>query len=177
MRQCPACGNWTLDYDEYFGRFRCFDPDCGWTPFSSAEQEIRRLQTGGQLEELCVEKIEDLGLTFRASYDSLNDALVFDFGLHEPTFDFPEGDGRMIWRIGHHTGSVAGFSILGARKFGVAEVRVDVPDGERRQVDREKDRVALDARRGSVVPEPRSPSQRHSQDRRYAVEEPLQVCS
>jgi len=28
MRKCPKCNKWTLEFDDYFGRYRCFNPDC-----------------------------------------------------------------------------------------------------------------------------------------------------
>jgi len=126
MRKCPDCGKWTLEFDDYFGRFRCFNAECGWMPSSSAEREIRLLHSQERPTLLVEKEIPDLGLKFTAAYDLPNDALVFDFGLEEPGFDLPEGDGRMIWQIGSLTGSVVGFTILGARRFGVSQVRIDL---------------------------------------------------
>lgn len=126
MRKCPSCQKWTLDFDDYFGRYRCFNPDCAWMPPSSTEREIRLLRTRKEPTFITQQSIEEFDLTFSTSYDSENDALVFDFGLNEPTFDLPEPDGRMIWRIGRHSDSVAGFCILGAKEFGMSGVDVDV---------------------------------------------------
>jgi len=126
MRKCPSCQKWTLDFDDYFGRYRCFNPECAWMPPSSTEREIRLLRSRKEPTLVSRQRIEDLDLTFTACYDSENDALVFDFGLSEPTFDLPEADGRMVWRIGRQSDSVSGFCILGAKKFGVSGVVVDV---------------------------------------------------
>jgi hypothetical protein len=135
MRLCPACEKWALDFDEYFSRFRCFNPECGWMPASSVEREIQLIRTHRQPKELSSQHIEELGITLRASYDPVNDALLFDFGLGEPTFEMPEGDGIMVWKIGRLSGSVAGFTILGAVKFRVARVNVDL-DARKESIER-----------------------------------------
>ena len=140
MKQCPACSKWTLDFDDYFGRYRCFNPECGWMPVSSVERQIRLLRSGQEPQELYAEPLAELGLTVRAFYDSVNDALLFDFGLDEPAFEVPEGDGRIVWKIGRQTGSVAGFAILGAREFGVAKVDVDI-DARKESIERSQRRV------------------------------------
>ncbi len=126
MRKCPDCGHWTLDFDEYFGRFRCFGPKCGWMPASSAEREIRLLREHRQPRTVDVVRIPELGLTMNCAYDSESDVLLFDFGLEEPTFDLPESDGRMIWLIGRESGSAAGFTLLNARKWGVSEIQINI---------------------------------------------------
>lgn len=95
-------------------------------PPSSTEREIRLLRSRKEPTFVSQQRIEDLDLTFTACYDSENDALVFDFGLSEPTFDLPEPDGRMVWRIGRQSDSVSGFCILGAKQFGVLGVAVDI---------------------------------------------------
>ena len=126
MKKCPDCGQWTLEFDSYFGRFRCFNPVCRWMPPSSAQRQINLMRQHQQprlVEEI---HISELDMTLSCRYDETNDALAFDFGLEEMGFDFPESDGRLIWRIGRHTGSVVGFVICGARRFGVAEVYVDI---------------------------------------------------
>jgi hypothetical protein len=48
-----------------------------------------------------------------------------DFGLDESTFDLPEPDGRMIWRIGRRTDVVAGFTIVGIREWAISEITVE----------------------------------------------------
>ena len=116
MRQCPKCRKWTMDFDEYFGRFRCLASDCGWMPPSTAEREIRLLRSHTQPTRLESVTIGELGLTLTPSYDAENDAISFDFGLDEPTYDLPEPDGKMIWRIVRSTDRVAGFTIVGARE-------------------------------------------------------------
>ncbi len=125
MRQCPKCERWTLEYDEYFLRYRCFNPDCGWIPPSSTERQLRLLEGSGEPKLLLNKSIPQLGLHLTAHYDNVNDALLFDFGLGEASFDLPESNGRMIWKISRLSGSVCGFTIIGARQFGVGQVKVN----------------------------------------------------
>lgn len=126
MTKCPKCGKWTLDFDDYFGRFRCFDEACGWMAASSTERQLRILEKQTEPQLLCAERIGDTGLQLTASYDGINDALQFDFGTEEPAFDLPEQDGRLVWRVGMETSSVCGFAILDARTLGVTEVQVEM---------------------------------------------------
>lgn len=126
MKKCPKCKEWTLEFDEYFGRFRCFNPACTWMQISSAEREIRLLRSHKTPEPLNKTVIEELGFVVTAAYDSESDALLFDFGLNEPAFDLPEDDGRMIWKIGRHSNSVTGFTILGAKAFGVSHIDINI---------------------------------------------------
>lgn len=81
MKQCPMCQKWTLDYDTYFGRYRCFNPDCEWMPSSSAEREIKLLES--YQEPIIVDRgeVPELGLSITVTYDKVNDVLDFDFGL------------------------------------------------------------------------------------------------
>lgn len=125
MRQCPACRKWTLDFDDYFGRFRCYNPDCAWMPASTTERELNLLRTHKKPTILESVSIPELGITVIPSYDPDNDALSMDFGLDEPTFDLPEPDGRMIWKIGYRSDSVAGFTILGAQRLGLYQIDVN----------------------------------------------------
>jgi hypothetical protein len=104
-------------------------------PRSSVERELRLLRMHRRPQLVCSTRIEEVGLTLTCSYDPENDALLFDFGLDEPSFELPEGDGRMVWRIGRQTGSVAGFTILEAKRFGVSEVRVDI-DARKQDIER-----------------------------------------
>ena len=90
MRQCPKCQQWTMDFDEYFRRFRCLDRECGWMAPSSAEREIRLLRSYAQPTRFDPVAVPDLGLTLTPWYDPASDALSVDFGLDEPTFDLPE---------------------------------------------------------------------------------------
>ncbi|MHB9025643.1 MAG: hypothetical protein ACYC7E_15980 [Armatimonadota bacterium] len=126
MRQCPSCKNWTLDFDDYFGRFRCFNPQCSWMATSATERQIRVLRAYQQLQVLESTTIPELGLTITASYDEINDALLFDFNMGEPSFEYPEEDGRILWSVSRITGEVTGFTILGARKFGISQIRLDI---------------------------------------------------
>lgn len=148
MRRCPKCKKWTLEFDDYFGRFRCFDPECGWMPPSTAEREIRLLRSHKQPLTLDSVEIPDLGLTLTPSYDPENDALSVDFGLDEPTFDLPEPDGRMIWRIGRRSDAVAGFSILGVREGSISEVSVQFIVRRKGDIERELRRVPAMLTRG-----------------------------
>ena len=104
-----------MDFDEYFGRFRCLASDCAWMPPSTTEREIRLLQSRKQPKRLESVNIPELDLTLTPSYDAENDVISIDFGLDEPTIDLPEPDGKMIWRIGQQSDRVAGFAIVGAR--------------------------------------------------------------
>ena len=126
MKKCPACNNWTLDYDEYFGRYRCFKPDCAWMAPSATERQIRILRTYQQPKLLNNTTIPTLGINITASYDEVNDALIFDFNKREPSFEYPEDDGRMLWNIGRVIGNVTGFTIIGAKKFGISEIHLDI---------------------------------------------------
>jgi hypothetical protein len=123
MNRCPVCGRWTLDFDHYFGRFRCYNPDCVWMPASSSQMWLMRRR--GRTSILSTKRTEE-GLTITSEYDPVNDALVFDFGLDEPTFDLPESDGIMVWRMGIATGSVAGFAIHRARESNISSLRIDI---------------------------------------------------
>jgi hypothetical protein len=126
MRRCPACKKYTLDFDDYFSRFRCYNPDCLWMPASSTDRRIRRLEAGREPQELCSRDIPELGLVLKAYYDEANDTLVFEFGEHEPTLDIPEPDGRLVWRVGRESGTVVGFDIMDAKQLGVSQVQIDI---------------------------------------------------
>ena len=126
MRKCPKCGQWTLQFDDYFGRYRCFNPDCEWMPPSAAQREIRLLEERKEPEIVFSEHIPELGTTVVVKYDSVNDALSFDFGPQEMTFELPESDGRMIWKVARSSNTVVGFDILEAKRLGVSEVRVNI---------------------------------------------------
>ena len=136
MRECPKCRKWTLDFDEYFGRFRCLDPECGWMPPSAAEREIRLLQSRREPIEFEPLHIPELELTLTPSYDSENDAFSVDFGLRDPAFDLPEPDGKMIWRIDQRSGAVAGFTIVGVREIGISEIGVELIARRKEDIER-----------------------------------------
>lgn len=36
-RRCPECENWAAEFDQYFKRWRCYWPECGWMPRSGVE--------------------------------------------------------------------------------------------------------------------------------------------
>ena len=126
MKQCPMCKKWTLDYDTYFGRYRCFNPDCEWMPSSSAEREIKLFESYQEPVVVDERKVPELGLSITVTYDLVNDVLDFDFGIGESTFDLPEPDGRLIWKIAHRTRTAVGFAILEAKELGVSEVQVNI---------------------------------------------------
>jgi hypothetical protein len=126
MKQCPKCKRWTLGYDEYFGRFRCSDSDCGWMPMSTGERQLYLLRERKEPKQLSIKSVPDLDLEIIPSYDELNDAFSIDFGVDEPTIDLPEPDGRMIWKIGSLSDTVTGFTIAGMKEFGVSEINIAV---------------------------------------------------
>ena len=126
MRQCPKCQRWMLEFDNYFGRFRCFG--CGWITMSSTERQRRLLHSYEVPIVLDRLRLKAPDLSVVVCYEPLNDALVFDFdiGPTESTFDLPEPDGLMVWRIGRHTGSVAGFVLFGVKKLEITNVKVNL---------------------------------------------------
>ncbi len=141
MRQCPKCHNWTVDFDDYFGRFRCFDAECGWMPPSAAEREIRLLRSHKEPKRLASTKIPDLGPTLTFSYDPENDALSVDFGSEEATFDLPEPDGKLIWRVGRRSDNLAGFTILGVREGAISKVTIEFIVKRKQDIERELRRI------------------------------------
>ena len=151
MRECPKCRQWTLDFDEYFGRFRCLNPECGWMPPSAAEREIRLLHSRRQPIELDSVQIPQLGLTLTPSYDAENDAFSIDFGLNEPAFDLPEPDGRMIWRVSRRSNIVAGFTILGVREGGISEISVEFIARRKGDIERRLRRITEALPRGRAT--------------------------
>lgn len=136
MRQCPKCQKWTMDFDEYFRRFRCLDSDCGWMSPSSAERQIRLLQSASQPTKFDPVAIPGIDLVLTPSYDPTNDAFSVDFGLDEPTFDLPEPDGMMIWRIGRRSNTVAGFTIARAIEGAISQVTVQFIVRRKRDIER-----------------------------------------
>ncbi len=151
MRRCPKCEKWTLEFDEYFGRFRCFDPDCGWMPPSTAEREIRLLRSHKQPMRFDSFQIPELDLTLTPFYDAENDALSVDFGLEEPTFDLPEPDGRMIWRIGRRSDVVAGFTIVGVREWAISQITVEFIARRKSDIERGLRRIPGGAAKGRAT--------------------------
>jgi hypothetical protein len=125
MTRCPKCGKYSLHFDEYFGRFRCFDTHCGWMPLSSTECQLDRLKNRDRPYQIVRQQIDESGPALTCSYDKSNDVLLFELGLEEPTFDLPEPDGRTIWWIGRHSGIVAACAIVGASLLGTAGVKID----------------------------------------------------
>jgi hypothetical protein len=142
MRQCPKCQEWTMDFDEYFRRFRCLAPGCGWMPPSTAEREIRLLQRHMQPARLDPVTVPELGLVLTPSYDSASDAISVDFGLDESAFDLPEADGRMIWRIGRRSNRVTGFTIAGVKQGAIGQVTVQFIARRKRDIEQGLRRMA-----------------------------------
>lgn len=126
MRKCPQCSQWSLDFDEYFGRFRCFNANCMWMQTAAVERRLRLLQAKEHPVQLGSYTIPELQLTVSAAYDKVNDALVFDFGSSEPSFEFPDNDVRILWSIGRQTGRILGFVVLNAKAFGISAVEMDI---------------------------------------------------
>ena len=151
MRQCPKCDNWTVDFDDYFGRFRCFNAHCGWMPLSAAEREIRLLRSHQAPTRLASVEISDLGPTLTPCYDPENDALSVDFGSEEATFDLPEPDGRLIWKIGRRSDSVVGFTILGVREGAISKVAIEFIVKRKQDIERELRRIPGIGAKGRVT--------------------------
>lgn len=126
MRQCPKCKQITLEFDDYFGRYRCFNPECAWMPTSVTEREIRLLREREEPKVISNKFMPQLDTTVIVSYDLVNDALSFNFKPEELTFDLPESDGRMIWKISRDSNTIVGFEILEAKELGVSEVKVNI---------------------------------------------------
>lgn len=126
MRQCPKCNQWTMDFDEYFGRFRCFNAKCSWMPSTAAERHLRLMQENKSPKVIEAIEIPTLQLTLQVFYDETNDTLIFTFNNDQPSFEFPSDDVRVLWNIGRYTGEVLGFVILGAKSFGVKEIELDI---------------------------------------------------
>jgi hypothetical protein len=129
MKQCPECRRWTMEFDDYFRRYRCYNGSCQWMQSSSAERAIKRIgvyDDAQQMKQIFERAIGEIGVTLTGSYDPLNDTLIFSFGPDEVTFDLPESDGRLVWKIGHDSGQVVGFDVLGAKKLGVYKVDINI---------------------------------------------------
>lgn len=153
MKECPRCHNWTLEFDEYFGRFKCLDERCGWMAPSTAEREIRLLRSHAQPTTLDSVHIPKLGLVLTPSYEAESDVLSVDFGLNEPTFDLPDPDGRMIWRIGRHSDAVAGFSIAGVGKWAISGVTVEFITRRKGAIESRLRRIPMTLARGRATRE------------------------
>ena len=125
MTKCPMCNKYTLAFDDYFCRFRCQDPECRWMAPSSTEMALNLIYAQEQTVVLDSRKIDELGL-YSVEYDSINDALIFDFSSGELSFDLPEPDGVMIWKVGRESERVNGFTIVGAKRLGIKDVNVDI---------------------------------------------------
>ena len=93
---------------------------------SSADWEISLLRSRKKPKRLKPVHLDDIGLTLIPSYDSQNDIFAVDFDLAEEGADLPEPDGRLVWKISRHNGSVIGFFILGAKAWGLAGLTIDI---------------------------------------------------
>jgi len=126
MKSCPKCGRYTLDFDEYFGRFRCYNADCCWMPTTAGERHLRLMQARKSPVDVMRLPLDELGLTIDVAYDSINDVLLFDLQKDELAFEFPDEDVRIVWRIGRQSGDVVGIVVLGPREFGVSEIELNI---------------------------------------------------
>jgi len=126
MKKCPRCEKYTLEFDTYFGRFRCFNADCHWMAVSTTEMALNRLGSAKATIPLVSQRIDPPGFDLTSYYDPVNDAIVVDFGREEPSSDLPEPDGYMIWKVGHHSESVTGFVLTGVNELKIREIQVDL---------------------------------------------------
>jgi hypothetical protein len=110
-------------------------------PPSTAEREIRLLESDTEPVNLGSLEIPELGLTLSPSYDHENDAFSVDFGLDEPTFDLPEPDGRMTWRIGRDSDMVAGFTIVRMRESGISGITIEFIVQRKEHIERRLRRI------------------------------------
>ena len=151
MRQCPKCHKWTMDFDEYFRRFRCLDSECAWMAPSTTEREIRLLQSRRQPTRLDSVSIPELGLTLTPSYDAENDVISIDFGLGEATFDLPDPDGKMIWRIAKQSDRVAGFALVGAEGSAFSAIGIQFIIRRKKDIESKLPRYIDELSRGRVT--------------------------
>jgi len=129
MKKCPKCNNWTLDFDEYFNRYRCYRNDCSWMPASVSERQLRLLQACKDPENLGQIIIDDLDLSIDLFYDEVNDTLSFCFNNTnnpESFFEFPDEDPRILWSISRVTGEIIGFVIVNAKEFRVSAIQINI---------------------------------------------------
>lgn len=126
MKQCPKCNQYAMDFDEYFGRYRCFNANCTWMPPSAAERQLRLLERGVEPSVVDQFDLGDIGVSIRVVYDEVNDILAFNFDAEEPQFDYPSDDARIAWRVGRNTGQLCGLIIYSAKEFGLSEVCLDI---------------------------------------------------
>ena len=123
MTKCPACGNWSLDFDEYFGRYRCFRAACGWMPSSMAERCIEIGRSGRRprpIGSICFDERH-----FHCSYDRVNDVLILETrALDAPFIEVPDPLGTLAWRVSQSDFTVAGCDIVGVRRFGVPKALI-----------------------------------------------------
>lgn len=126
MKECPKCKLYTVDFDEYFGRHRCFNASCSWMPPSASERQFRLLERGSTPKEIASHNFDDIHMTMNVYYDEVNDVMVFDFCTGEPFFEYPSDDARISWNVGRNTGQFCGFVVYAAKEFGVEEVHLDI---------------------------------------------------
>ncbi len=151
MRQCPKCGKWSLDFDGYFGRFRCLDSECTWMPPSTAERKMRLWQRHEEPTRLAPLEFRELGLTLTPFYDKEADVLSVDFGLDEPTFDLPESDAQMIWQIGRESDQVAGFAIVGVKEGAISKITIQFIVSRKEDIERRLQRSSSFLSRGRAT--------------------------
>lgn len=93
---------------------------------SSTEMELNRIEASEERALLCENPIPGTELTLRAVYYPINDALAFDFGQGKPSFDLPDPDGIMTWKVGRDSNTVVGFAIVGVTKFDISQITVNL---------------------------------------------------
>ncbi len=125
MKQCPSCKRYTLSFDKYFSRYRCYNPQCNWMPPTSTQMALTKLHSPERIKLLESAEISELEITLTSYYDEENDAFICDFGSPEPAFDLPEDDGIMLWKYGQQSKQIIGFVLAGAKAFGISELQVN----------------------------------------------------
>lgn len=139
MNKCPWCGNWSYDFDEYFGRFRCNSNMCPVRIVTSSEQrEINLYNAHTQPKELFSRELGDLKIILKTLYDRINNILIFDFGFKGYTFDLPDSNNaRVIWKIIPQSASIAGFIILHVEESVIEEKEIEIIASRKNEVERE----------------------------------------
>lgn len=120
MKTCPVCHSGALTFDEYFERYRCSNPQCGYMPPSSAERALNRIKNPGIIKIIDEHvEIPEIGFSMSIYHDTYLDSLIFDFDQMEPSIELPEEDGRMIWKISKATKKVTGFELLFVKSLNI----------------------------------------------------------
>lgn len=126
MKTCPRCGKWSYEFDDYFERFRCRNPECSNRITSSSyERTLNLFKTFSQPEELVSIDLDNPNITVKTIYDNINDVLIFDSSSGEYIFELPDSnDDRIIWRVSTESASIAGFIILEVSQSDIDETEI-----------------------------------------------------